>query len=215
MSTPELENKRWNGGPQRLEFRHTAARELVTSGPVLDVGSGDGLFLELLKDKSISGEGVDFSSAGQSHSRARGIQVTQCDLTREALPFADKSFTTVTALDVLEHVYEPGTLLTEVARVASRDVIVSVPNFSSLPARLQVLCGDVPENNRPHKLHVYWFTWTGLISLASGAGLRVDTLKVNAPLESRFLLGPLMKKLAHLWPSVFALSFVVRFTKEP
>jgi hypothetical protein len=95
-------------------------------------------------------------------------------------------------------------------RVAREAVVISVPNFSSLPARIQVLFGKVPENNRPNKGHVYWFNWTGLGQLTSVAGLRISKLKTNVPREKAFLIGPFLKALALLSPNLFALSFVVR-----
>jgi len=53
-------------------------------------------------------------------------------------------------LDILEHLYYPKALLLEASRVADK-VIFSVPNFSSLPARMQTLFGLVPENNTAKK----------------------------------------------------------------
>ena len=41
MSTTAFENERWSHKPQKKEFRHTAARELVVEEPILDVGCGD------------------------------------------------------------------------------------------------------------------------------------------------------------------------------
>jgi ubiquinone/menaquinone biosynthesis C-methylase UbiE len=44
-----------------------------------------------------------------------------------ALPFPDRSFELVLAIEVLEHVPDPVRALGELARVARRDVVVSVP----------------------------------------------------------------------------------------
>jgi ubiquinone/menaquinone biosynthesis C-methylase UbiE len=44
-----------------------------------------------------------------------------------SLPFAARSFDTVTCLEVLEHLDDPSAAVRELARVARRAVVVSVP----------------------------------------------------------------------------------------
>ena len=39
-------------------------------------------------------------------------------------------------------------------------------------------------------------------------------LRVNTIMENRFLIGNLFKIMAKIWPSLFALSFVVRLEKN-
>ena len=208
MSVKDFENERWRYTPQKLEFRHRAALSLVEKGPVLDVGCGDGLFLSLCKDRGIEAQGVDFSDVAVARCKERGLDARQADLAAGPLPFPDKSFPTVIALDVLEHVYEPEKLLQEMKRISSGAVIVGVPNFSSLPARLQVLLGKVPENNRPNKAHVYWFNWSVLLFLAKRAGLIPGRLEMNtfSPLTHFSWAVP-------LWPNLLALSFVLELRK--
>lgn len=214
MSTKAFEDTRWSTTPQKKEFRHEQALSLTQGGPVLDVGCGDGLMLSCYKEQGIEAEGVDLSDVAVSLCTSKGLKATQGDFTTTPLPFSDSSFQTVLALDVLEHVYNPDYVLAEIARVTKGDVIISVPNFSSFPARLQVLFGKVPENNRPNKGHVYWFTWSVLQSLLRKHNLQLDVVSVNTTWGRYPLLGMLMKWLGTIAPSFFALSFVVRCTKQ-
>ena len=209
MSTKDFENKRWSDHSQKVEFRHHAALELVQEGSVLDIGCGDGLFLSLCREKGIEAQGVDFSDIAVSHCEEQGLKAQRVDISVGTLPFADKAFATVVALDVLEHVYDPVPLIAEMKRISSQDIIISVPNFSSLPARLQTLFGRVPENNRPNKGHIYWFNYPVLRALLEKNGLHITILRTNTPWERVPLLGLVTRTLARLSPHLFALSFIV------
>ena len=212
MSVHKFEDTRWAKDDQKICFRHEAALGMIERGNVLDLGSGDGLFLSLLKQKGIEGEGLDISKKGIAKTRAKGLTASLFDF-NEPIPFADNTFDTVVMLDVLEHLYAPDKLLRESVRVSASHVIVGVPNFSSLPARLHVLFGAVPENNHPHKGHIYWFNHAILLSMLSASGLVVDVMRVNTFLERVPVLSHLMRFLARAWPNLFALSFVAKARK--
>lgn len=214
MSTKAFEDTRWSTTPQKKEFRHECALLLTQEGPVLDVGCGDGLMLASYKERGIEAEGIDLSDVAVRLCLEKGLKATQGDFTTTPLPFRDDTFHTVIALDVLEHVYNPEYVLGEIARVTNTSAIISVPNFSSLPARLQVLFGRVPENNRPNKGHVYWFTWSVLNALLAKHSLQLDVVAVNTPWERYPAVGGVMKWLGNIFPSFFALSFVVQCTKQ-
>lgn len=186
-----------------------AALALIDHGPVLDIGCGDGLLLGFLRDRDIDAEGIDISDEAVARCQEQGLKARTYD-PADPLPFEDGSFETVVLLDVLEHVYDPVALLKEATRVSRKTVVVGVPNFSSLPARLQVLLGKVPENNRPNKGHVYWFTHSELGSVAQRAGLREAALKMNT---FRPFTGVLYA-LVRILPDLMALSFVARYEKR-
>ena len=61
MDTKQFENKRWSGFDSRIGFRHKAALEMVLSGSVLDLGAGDGVFLEMLGESFEDKIGLDIS----------------------------------------------------------------------------------------------------------------------------------------------------------
>ena len=209
MDAQTFENARWQAGDQKTQFRHHACTGMVTGGSVLDIGCGDGLLLAMLKEKGVTGEGVDFSEEAVRKCADKGVRATQHDL-NQPLPFPDGAFDWVIALDVLEHQYEPLFLLKEMARVSRKNIVVGVPNFSSLPARLQILTGNVSENNQPHKGHVYWFNYPVLVGLATKAGLDLTTCAMNTFRPATFF-GDMLTKL---FPNLFALSFVAHFHKR-
>lgn len=211
-----FEERRWKGREQQLVFRHRVAHELLlesSSNSFLDIGCGDGIFEEFVEDKSknIKGTGVDFSSTAIESAKNRDLKANFiiADVTGKGIPLADNTFDAVVALDVLEHQFAPQDLLKEMGRVTKRYVIVGVPNFSSFPARIQMMWGNVPENNRPKKGHVYWFNRNTLQKLLKDGGFEIRVIKMNHQLERFFLLGTLFSVLAKIFPNLFSLSFVV------
>ena len=213
MSVKTFENNRWSREDQKLEFRHRATLSMIDRGPVLDLGSGDGLLLSLFKDKGISGKGLDISEEGTNKAKAKGLDVEVFDFTK-TLPFADGSFHAVVMLDLLEHLYDPESLLKEAVRVSNKYVVVGVPNFSSLPARIQTLRGIVPENNRPKKGHIFWFNYPVLKAMLSKAGLKTVKWQSNTFLESAPIISVIVKFVVKIVPSIFGLSYVVLVKKS-
>lgn len=183
----------------------------ITSGSVLDLGCGDGTFLSLLQKRNIQGTGLDLSEKAVSIARSRGLDCRVYDLT-EPLPFPDASIENVVLLDVLEHLHRPDLVLAEVSRVSSKYVYISTPNFASLPARLQVLIGKVPENNTPRDGHMYWMTESVVSRLMSRSGLSVDAVWDNTFWQSKPFIGSIMRTLVWMRPSLFSLSFIRRYS---
>jgi methionine biosynthesis protein MetW len=208
MNVKNFENNRWLHEDQKLEFRHRATLSLIDSGTVLDLGSGDGLLLDLLKKKGIQGKGLDISEEGVLKAKKKGLDVEVFDF-NNILPFEDNTFNVVIMLDLLEHLYDPEFLLKEARRVSKQYVIVGVPNFSSLPARIQMLSGKIPENNYPKKGHIFWFNYNVLRSVLVKNKLEIIKFKSNTFFESFFLVHIITKYLAKLIPNIFSLSFVV------
>jgi len=212
MSLVKFENTYWTNKDQSLVFRHQAALSLINEGPVLDLGCGDGLFLKILKQRGINAYGIDISDIAVEKCKSNGLAAEKHDFGSEVLRFKDGEFSCVALLDVLEHLYDPGLVLREASRVGA-SVVVSVPNFSSFPARLQVLLGQIPENNRHRTGHIYWFNYKALNSLIKDSGLQIEIMKCNFFWEDKIIIGWMIKRLGRLWPALFALSFVLRLKK--
>jgi SAM-dependent methyltransferase len=147
---------------------------------------------------------IDVSPVGVEHARERGLDAQVGDLLT-GLPFDDGSFATACALDVLEHLLDPLAALRELTRVA-REVVIAVPNFNSLRARMDVTRGIVPFQNRPARGHCYWFNERVVRGLIADAGLRVLDWRVEP--STRF--GGVGRMLASARPSIFGVAFAAR-----
>ena len=72
------------------------------SGKVLDVGSGDGSFVEICKQNGIKAKGIDICD---------GV-----NFEKDKLPFKDNEFDIVIMYSVLEHLQNPSNVLLETHR---------------------------------------------------------------------------------------------------
>ena len=101
----------------------------IAPASTLDAGCGEGETLvrlgPLLGDRIAA---VDLSaySVARVQERLPPIEARTASVTE--LPFADDGFDLVLCLEVLEHLDDPAAAVAELARVASRDVVVSVPH---------------------------------------------------------------------------------------
>jgi 2-polyprenyl-3-methyl-5-hydroxy-6-metoxy-1,4-benzoquinol methylase len=97
---------------------------------LLDVGCGEGVLTEQWA-RRIPGRvvGIDLDDpqlhAEWEHRSAPNLEYMV--MKAENLPFDDGEFEVATAIEVLEHVPDPAHTVAEMARVASRHLIVSVP----------------------------------------------------------------------------------------
>ena len=105
---------------------------------VLDLGCGEGTLLQaLIREKKIQAEGMELNASGVEVCRSRGLAVRQGRID-ETLPWGDNSFDFAICNVTLQMVMYPERLLTEMARVARRQII-SFPNFGNLRNRLELL----------------------------------------------------------------------------
>lgn len=110
---------------------------------ILEAGSGDGLVTNALRKAGYEPVALDISQSALKHLRAgRSVQAAAGQL-----PFPSNSFDLVLACELIEHlpVSEYTAALNEIARVAKRYVIVTVPWHENLEwnyARCPV-CGCV------------------------------------------------------------------------
>jgi 2-polyprenyl-3-methyl-5-hydroxy-6-metoxy-1,4-benzoquinol methylase len=105
--------------------------EQARPGSLLDVGCGEGVLVsewaERLGDGRVVGIDLDDPALHVEWEKRQRPNLEYRVQRAEDLPFAENEFELASAIEVLEHVPDPDHTLAEMARVASRHLLVSVP----------------------------------------------------------------------------------------
>ena len=97
---------------------------------VLDLGCGDGtLFSKLIKEKNITGVGVEINKDEVIKALDKGVSVIQGDIDEGLKQFPDKSFDYAILNQTLQSTEKPDLVMDEMLRVAKK-AVVSFPNFA-------------------------------------------------------------------------------------
>jgi SAM-dependent methyltransferase len=99
---------------------------------LLDVGCGEGVLTQkwaqrLGDERRVVGIDLDDPALHAEWAKRTAPNLSYRVMKAENLPFADAEFDTATAIEVLEHVPDPEHTVAEMARVAQRWLLVSVP----------------------------------------------------------------------------------------
>jgi len=114
-------------------FERTLDELFVQAAPqsILDVGCGEGVLVEKwarrLGDRRVVGIDLDDPALHAEWEKRQAPNLEYMVMKAENLPFADDEFDVATAIEVLEHVPDPEHTVSEMARVASGHLLVSVP----------------------------------------------------------------------------------------
>jgi 2-polyprenyl-3-methyl-5-hydroxy-6-metoxy-1,4-benzoquinol methylase len=162
-------------------FERTLDELFERSAPtsVLDVGCGEGVLTEQwaqrLGSRPVVGIDLDDPKLGAHWSaREQRANLDFRTMAAERLEYGDSEFDLVAATEVLEHVAEPRRALSEMARVANRWLIVSVPREPLWRALNLARGAYVRELGNTHG-HLNHWSRGGFVKLLKGYGEVVDT----------------------------------------
>ncbi|MBJ7503807.1 MAG: methionine biosynthesis protein MetW [Polynucleobacter sp.] len=154
------------------------AKWISPASQVLDLGCGDGSFLEFLgQQKPVHAYGVEIDDARVLACVQKDIHVIQQNLEGGLALFGDQSFDTVVLSQTLQTIHQTEKILREVVRVG-KESIISFPNFGHWSHRLAVAFGHMPVyKSLPYQWYntpnVRVLTVADFEKLASSLGLKV------------------------------------------
>lgn len=130
------------------------------NGNILDFGCGSGFLVKTLREKGMSAYGVemDYEKIRKAlHPSVRPfVKLYNGEL---PLPFADGQFDSVIATEVLEHIPNYREVLSEIRRVTSDQLLLTVPDMSGIPLGFH---NNVVPWHLLESTHVNFFTQSSL-----------------------------------------------------
>jgi SAM-dependent methyltransferase len=171
--------------------RSDVAIKLLGSGEkLLDIGCWDGRLLERIRGAGLYKEltGIDIVETGVELARKKGFNALVVDLNAGILPFPDEYFDGVTFLAVLEHIFDPYSIIREIRRVLRPGgiLVIDVPNVASVTNRARILLGRIPVTSHDSGWdggHLHYFTKHALDRFLRDEGFEVLMRKTTGGLS--------------------------------
>ena len=135
----------------RLDLAHIQ-KWIAPESRVLDLGCGDGEFLDLLiRERQVQGTGLEIDEENITAGVSRGLNIVQQNMDEGLANFPDNSFDTVVMAHALQAVHYPDRVLDEMLRIGNEG-IVTFPNFGHWSCRLHLVSrGRMPVSRfMPH-----------------------------------------------------------------
>ncbi len=171
------------GDATRAYFRKVIGDIGIKKGRLLDIGTGQGVFVEEAKTAGYEARGIDLCAALVAKAQARGV-----DVQHKAAEDLDTSegalFDVVTMMDLIEHVPDPLAVLATVRKLLKPkgELVVYTPNHRSavvLMARALARTGaDFAVREIFGSNHLTFFDDRTLRALLSKAGFSIRKMKL-------------------------------------
>lgn len=190
----------------RLDLTHIQ-RWIEPGSKVLDLGCGNGEFLQLLQQqREVRGLGLEIDPDNITAAVARGLNILEQNMDAGMENFPDQSFDTVVMAHALQAVHYPDRVLEEMLRIG-RQGIVTFPNFAHWSCRLHLgTRGRMPVSRfMPYNWYdtpnIHFCTVKDFEALCEERGIRILARDMVGNTERRPML-------ASAWPNLFAITAI-------
>ena len=205
------------------------ANWVETNSSLLDLGCGDGSFLEFIRAKrQAMTYGVEIKDSAVLACVEKGLNVIQQDLEGGLALFKDQSFDTVVLSQTLQTIHQTERILREVVRVG-KQCVVSFPNFGHWYPRVRSTLGrfDYDQKGILDFTHLRFFTKRSFEQMALRNGYDVVLLNcTSTPLRQLWsgkgkfrsivvsILSTLDRNIIKMRPQLFAYQFIYQLTPQ-
>lgn len=175
---------------------------------ILEIASGDGTIAKKIKEYGYDVWATDITTHQLQDICRYGIHVAMVNAS-EVFPFDSGSFDCVFAGDIIEHIFDVDSFLSECYRVLKPRgrIIITTPNLASLQDRFRFFVGLTPKQIQPchefYKLHIRPFTLQLLNKTLESYGFLVKRVSSNFviwKIGKHYLIYS--RRLAKLFPGI-------------
>lgn len=169
------------------EIFDTASSVLKGGKKILDLGCGDGHFPQYIQGKFKEIHGAEIAEEAAHIAQRRSMFLCLCLMDiNESLPYKDSAFDAVVCLDVIEHLFDPVSVLKEIYRLLQPEgqLVLTTPNiryFRNL--HKLIFKGEFPHTSSDTFVwgggHLHYFTRKDLEVLLKKAGFRKVIFHIN------------------------------------
>lgn len=195
---------------QKPKYRFVwIARRLPREGTLLDIGCGDGAFLEYAREKRphLRMTGIDGSRTAIDKLHQRGLEGRMIDDLNQPNLSEFRDVDVVTAMEIIEHLAEPERLMEELHQTRASTIYVTIPNLGFLINRLRLMLGGkMPLTAIVYHIKEHLRHWTvrDFYHWARRCGFRV----VRHTGQNGFA------GLWRIWPSLFARQMIYELVPD-
>lgn len=173
----EFSNQKYLKGREKFQPFKLKMLDLIPTSNgwrVLDIGCGTGIVTEKLIQKGWNVIGLDISFEAMKRYSDAGF-IGLISNAEDSLPFKNNSFDAIWLSEVIEHVVDYQTMITEIGRLLKSDgcVYLTAPNSVFYGYRLMYLIGKCPSELQ-HPYHVRFFSPKYLSSIFQLNGFKVE-----------------------------------------
>jgi ubiquinone/menaquinone biosynthesis C-methylase UbiE len=189
-------------GEHRSRYRF--AEQFVHGKRVLDVASGAGFGMQMLRAAGACPVGVDYDRDALREVRRIEPQATLVHADATRMPFGDAAIDVVVSFETLEHVQDAGAMVREIRRVLKPAgcLVLSTPNRAFGP----------PERHTHNPFHVREFTASELRDLLCASFSTVDLYGQRPARHYRYV--PYLMIDAHVEPAALLWKLQLRLPRE-
>ena len=173
-----------------FEFRLEKMRQHISSGSLLDIGSGKGHFLAVARDMGFSPTvGVEPNSQTATFARQRyNLEIVPL---LDGSVFAENTFDVITMFHVIEHLFSPRQEMQKVYKILRTDgfLFIEVPTIDTIWFRLlkERWREFIPD-------HYFFFTPETIQTLLTSSGFYIlDISRIGKRMSVRFLFSRLWR----------------------
>lgn len=177
-------------------------------GKYLEIGCGTGATLEYVKSRGATYvAGIDINKeAIEIASKKRLDFVLVADVESDKLPFKEKEFDCIIMADLLEHLYNPWDTLKKISGYLRDDgwILLSIPNIKNYQILIRLILHDewtYSESGPLDNTHIRFFTFKEIKRLLEFAGLKIEKLRLNAPVgrKSKIFNALFFNRMMSFW----------------